>query len=304
MAGQTSLSRVSITADVPYKAEFTDWGDFVQTNTVPGGDVISTNWTSVAEMEKAKTMRQETDRMQKESALLVFAQESGRQGEEEPKLEKAFFHHTAELQQEWDAKFVSFDERVADRRAKFGMELDAEEAFLQRELDTTLRQRRPKYTPETISMIHGVEVLAKLHKYEEWQELHRRTEIRKAAEAEKFNAEINAKCDVRLGNLAAQHKKALKAFDDKYASLRWKMVHERTTSFAQMRQRYKNNLADMRAAHAREFIDLSDRIPNTPVRPRTSYLNVSSSFRGTHMCRKLQVQIESDRIAKAGLLLN
>ena len=117
MAGQTSLSRVSITADVPYKAEFTDWGDFVQTNTVPGGDVISTNWTSVAEMEKAKTMRQETDRMQKESALLVFAQESGRQGEEEPKLEKAFFHHTAELQQECAAEHADGHVPAAQRAA-------------------------------------------------------------------------------------------------------------------------------------------------------------------------------------------
>jgi hypothetical protein len=109
---------------------------------------------------------------------------------------------------------------------------------------------------------------------------------------------------VRLSNLESKHSKALKTFDEKFRNERWRMVHERTKSFAQLRQRYKNNLADMRSAHAREFIDLSDRIPKTAVRPRTSYMNASSSFRGTHMCRELQVRIEAERITKAGLLLN
>ena len=289
---------------MPYKSEFAEWGDFVQTNCLPGGVMISTDWSSQAEMMQARTMREDMDRRQKESAERVFAQESGRQGEEEPKLEKAFFHHTVRLQQQWDDKFASFDEEVAARRSKFVLELDAEKDHLERELDTTLRQRRPKFTPETISMMHGAKVLANLHKYDEWQELHRRTEIRKAAEVAKFDEDIKAKCDVRLSNLEAKHKKALKAFDDKHANERWKLVQERTKSFAQLRQRYKNNLADMRSAHAREFIDLSGRIANTAVRPRTSYLDASSTFRGTHMCRELQVQIEKDRISKAGLLLN
>jgi hypothetical protein len=304
VAGQTSLSRVSITRDVPYKSEFMEWGDFVQTNPLPGGVMISTDWSSPADMQQARTIRERTDRLQKENAERVFAQESGRQGEEEPKLEKAFFHHTVKLQQQWDDKFLRFDEELASRRAKFELELQAEKEFLERELDTTLRQRRPKFSTETLSMMHGAEVLAKLHKYDEWQELHRRTEIRKAEETAKFDEHIRGRCDVRLSTLEAKHKKALKAFDDKFANERWKMVHERTKTFTELRQRYKNNLADMRSAHAREFIDLSARIPKTHVRPRTSYLNASSSFRGTHMCRDLQVQIQTERMSKAGLLLD
>lgn len=304
VAGQTSLSRVSITRDVPYKPGFTEWGDFAQTNSLPGGVMISTAWSSVADMQQARTIRERTDRLQKENAEQVFAQEGERQREEEPKLEKAFFHHTVKLQQQWDEKFDRFDEDLASRRATFELELQAERDILERELDATLRQRRPKFSTETLSMMHGVEVLAKLHKYDEWQELHRRTEIRKAEEAAKFDEDTQARCDVRLSTLEAKHKKALKAFDDKFANERWKMVHERTKSFEQLRQRYKNNLADMRSAHKREYIDLSDRIPKTTVRPRSSYLNASSSFRGTHMCRELQVQIETERISKAGLLLN
>ena len=211
---------------------------------------------------------------------------------------------TAKLQSEWDAKLVAFDQWVASKKEKFQMELDADVAVLQRELDTTLRTRRPKFSTETLQMMHGADVLAKLHRYDEWQELHRRTEARKGEELLKFTAAIEAKCDVQLGQLADKHKKALKAFDDKWANERWKLIHDRTKEFAQMRQRYKNNLADMRAAHAREFIDLSDRIPHTAVRPRTSYMEASSSFRGTHMCRTLQVQIETERIAQAGAILN
>lgn len=304
VAGQTSLSRVSISRAVPYKAEFTEWGDFVQTNHSPGGVLISTAWSSAAEMQTARTLKEQTDRLQKEAALQVFAQESGRQGEEEPKLEKAFFHHTVKLQQQWDDRFASFDEEVATRRTKFEMELQAEKDNLERELDASLRKRRPKFSNDTLTMVRGAEMLAKLHRYDEWQELHRRTELRKAEELAKFEEETKGKCDVRLSNLESKHSKALKTFDEKFRNERWRMVHERTKSFAQLRQRYKNNLADMRSAHAREFIDLSDRIPKTAVRPRTSYMNASSSFRGTHMCRELQVRIEAERITKAGLLLN
>ena len=55
---------------------------------------------------------------------------------------------------------------------------------------------------------------------------------------------------------------------------------------------------------AREFIDISARIPSTAVSPRRSYLGASSSFRGTHMCRELQVEIDADRLKSAGALLN
>ena len=68
--GQTSLSRVSISSGMPYKAEFTDWGDFVQTNNTPGGEMHSTNWSSVADMERAKEIRLETDRNQRDAALV------------------------------------------------------------------------------------------------------------------------------------------------------------------------------------------------------------------------------------------
>ena len=302
--GQTSLSRVSISSAMPYKAEFTEWGDFVQMNNVPGGEMHSTNWSSVADMERAREIRLETDRQQREAALTVFSQESTRQGEEEPKLEKAFFHHTAKLQDGWDEKLVGFDKWVVARKETFQMELDADVNTLQRELDTTLRKKRPKYSPETLQMQHGADTLAKLHRYDEWQDLHKMTEARKAQELVKFNALMTGKCDVRLSHLAEKHKKALKAFDDKWANERYKLIHDRTNDFGQMRQRYKNNLADMRAAHAREFIDLSDRIPHTAVRPRISYMEASSSFRGTHMCRTLQVQLEQDRIAQAGAILN
>ena len=105
-------------------------------------------------------------------------------------------------------------------------------------------------------------------------------------------------------------------------------MHERKLAFGQLRQRYKNNLSDMRGAHvrlqpfaarrlvsistesfcadvqAREFIDISARIPSTAVSPRRSYLGASSSFRGTHMCRELQVEIDADRLKSAGALLN
>ena len=129
-------------------------------------------------------------------------------------------------------------------------------------------------------------------------------ERRKTVELAKFEEESLAKCDVPLSNLEAKHSKALKSVDEKFANEWRRMVHERTKSFAQLRQRYKNILADMRSAHAREFIDLSDRIPKTPVRALRSYLNASSSFRGTQTGRELQVQIEVERIPKAGLPLN
>ena len=94
----------------------------------------------------------------------------------------------------------------------------------------------------------------------------------------KFYAEIERKCNVQLSNLAAKQEKALKAFDDKFANQRWcalphlrpgladfsgarfervlcdgrrKLVHERKLAFGQLRQRYKNNLSDMRGAHVR-----------------------------------------------------
>ena len=58
------------------------------------------------------------------------------------------------------------------------------------------------------------------------------------------------------------------------------------------------------AVQAREFIDISARIPSTAVSPRRSYLGASSSFRGTHMCRELQVEIDAERLKSAGALLN
>jgi len=58
------------------------------------------------------------------------------------------------------------------------------------------------------------------------------------------------------------------------------------------------------SVQAREFIDISARIPSTAVSPRRSYLGASSSFRGTHMCRELQVEIDADRLKSAGALLN
>ena len=42
--GQTSLSRVSISSDVPYKTTFDNWGDFVQTDP----DHSNTQWCAAA----------------------------------------------------------------------------------------------------------------------------------------------------------------------------------------------------------------------------------------------------------------
>ena len=56
------------------------------------------------DMKAARETRSVKDMAQRKAATIVFDQEGERQQEEEPKLEKAFFHHTAKLQEEWDKK--------------------------------------------------------------------------------------------------------------------------------------------------------------------------------------------------------
>lgn len=56
------------------------------------------------DMKAARETRSVKDMAQRKAAAIVFDQEGERQQEEEPKLEKAFFHHTAKLQEEWDKK--------------------------------------------------------------------------------------------------------------------------------------------------------------------------------------------------------
>ena len=106
------------------------------------------------------------------------------------------------------------------------------------------------------------------------------------------------------------------AFDTKIANERNLKIEERNRSFGQLRQRYKNNLQvkrnvlqilynlgsltnilpstqDMRAAHAREFVDISARVAKVPYRPRSSYVHKSSSFRGTHSTfRSLYIRVQ------------
>ena len=52
-------------------------------------------------------------------------------------------------------------------------------------------------------------------------------------------------------------------------------------------QRRKNNLADMSHSHKLEFSDIQARVPKLSVQPRKSFMNTSSAFKGTHLCREL-----------------
>lgn len=203
--GQTSLSRVPLTG-VPFKGSSSTRGDFVS----PGADRSHAEWESLDDMEEAKSLRRTQDSQQAASEKAARDAERTRQEElEEPKLENAFFHTTAKLQHDKDREMIEFDRRGAVRRGHILQQQDAERSGLEIELAATLGRRRVKYSSRTQNMQVTTKMLARLHRYEEWADVHRELTAREEKERRHFHDGVAQQMEVRRARLADAQQKAL-----------------------------------------------------------------------------------------------
>ena len=212
--------------------------------------------------------------------------ELSRQTEEARKLQDAFVHLDHDLKVEWDEKMHQFELKCEE----MWKHLAERHAVAKEELNKAcepLRRLKPKFSPELLAMMRSETVLAKQHRYNESNEVKRRVEIRKAVELEDFNQSIAARIRLRYERLEAAQDEERKETHSRIHGMRTTINRKRDLAMKRQRQRLTNNSQDMSHAHKLEFSDIQARVPKLAVKPRKSFVNTSSTFKGTHICRDL-----------------
>jgi hypothetical protein len=212
--------------------------------------------------------------------------ERERQSAEARKLQDAFTHLDHDLQVEWDEKMHQFDLKCEE----MWRHLAERHAVAKEELNKAcepLRRLTPKFSPELLQMMRSETVLAKQHRYTESNEVKRRVEIRKAVELEDFNQSIAARIRLRYERLEAAQEEDRKETHSRIHGMRTTIRRKRDRAMRTQQQRLTNNSQDMSHAHKIEFSDIQARVPKLAVKPRKSFMQTSSTFKGTHLCRNL-----------------
>ena len=191
-----------------------------------------------------------------------------------------------DLHMEWDERMEQFELKCEEMWKHLAQRHGVEKEELNKECEP-LRRLTPKFSPELLQMMRGEIVLAKQHRYGEAQELRRRVEIRKAVELDDFNQSIAARLRLRYDRLERKQDEDRKETHSRIHGMRTTIRRKRDLAQRTQDQRRKNNLADMSHSHKLEFSDIQARVPKLSVQPRKSFMQTSSAFKGTHMCREL-----------------
>lgn len=212
--------------------------------------------------------------------------ERRRQTDEFSKLHAAFKHLQHDLNTEWDEKMEMFKRQCERMWEHLEQRHKVQHDELNKECEP-LRRLKPKFSPELLRMMTCEKTLAKLHRYDECQEMRRRVQIRTGVELADFRGSINERITLRFSRLGKRQGEDRQTMHQTIHGMRTTIKRKRERASKVQHQRLKNNSHDMRHAHKNEFNDIQARVPGLQVQPRKSYQRKSSTFRGTHFCRNM-----------------
>lgn len=286
------MSLPSLSAVMPARSlsrtEFVRSMGDIQTQGTLVGDVDRQRAQSVAERQYPSAQSYYTTMLELKEAYEQEQAENerSRQAGERQKLGDAFVHLDHDLHMEWDERMEQFELKCEEMWKHLAQRHGVEKEELNKECEP-LRRLTPKFSPELLQMMRGEIVLAKQHRYGEAQELRRRVEIRKAVELDDFNQSIAARLRLRYDRLERKQDEDRKETHSRIHGMRTTIRRKRDLAQRTQDQRRKNNLADMSHSHKLEFSDIQARVPKLSVQPRKSFMQTSSAFKGTHLCREL-----------------
>ena len=213
-------------------------------------------------------------------------QESQRQASEQQRLQNAFEHLDHDLEATWSKRMDDFEAKCQEMWSHLAERHAVAKAELEKSCEPLLRLS-PKFSPELLQMERSEIFLAKQHMYSEAQDVRRRTQVRKAVELADFNDSRDKRIKARFARLERSQDEERKELHSRIHGMRTEICRRRDQARRTQAQRKANNFADMRHAHKIEYSDIQARVPGLQVKPRKRFMQTSSTFKGTHICREL-----------------
>jgi hypothetical protein len=252
------------------------------------GDLEHRRANSVMERQypQAKSYLARSLELKKEYEQEEKHRESSRQLAETQRLSNAFQHLDHDLAVEWGHKMGDFETKCEDMWGHLRQRHAVQKTELKKACEPLLRLT-PKFSPELLQMMRAETVLAKQNMYQEADEVRRRVEVRRKVELDDFNSMQKNRIQTRYQRLERKQEDDRKELQARIHGMKTTIRRKQRLAQQQLDQRKENNQMDMLHAHKLEFVDIQARVPGLLVRPRKTFMQASSTFKGTLMCRDL-----------------